>query len=412
MIKLRQTFALKLSSVLLTVASLITPVYATSIIGGSSAMPLPSISITSPSEDECLEAGKAYSIPGIQWTNPLSSNYHHFAIYETGETQVEPTSGSWIAHPVYKIMIGTDSATGEEVTGGVYSGWTVPNTPGAKVMIWVEAHNESHGRMDIASVGPFTVSSSCATDDEGTSGGDVSILPVPTLEASADGSDVDLSWGFGECVTQDQLDTSASGEGELQCVVSAQYYTSGFKIYRNNLLIASAAATSFVDKTAIPNETYTYQVIASDSKGNPSSKSKELTVRIPAIEPVVIPVLPTNPTTDDIRTVLSALTKQVAYLQAKLNSIPPAGSFSRSLSSGMSGDDVSALQNVLKSHGSDIYPQGLVTGYFGEATRKAVIKFQEKYSEEVLKPNGLTNGTGYVGSATLKKLNDFIALGQ
>jgi hypothetical protein len=79
--------------------------------------------------------------------------------------------------------------------------------------------------------------------------------------------------------------------------------------------------------------------------------------------------------------------------------------FERNLRYGMRGSDVKCLQEVLKIKEPEIYPEGLVTGYFGPLTLRAVIKFQEKYKDEILAPWGLEKGTGFVGKTTRAKLN-------
>ena len=86
----------------------------------------------------------------------------------------------------------------------------------------------------------------------------------------------------------------------------------------------------------------------------------------------------------------------------------PCGRFNDNLSFGMNADQVKCLQIALKEQGQDIYPEGLVTGYFGLLTKTAVIRFQEKYADECLFSWGLSSGTGFVGSTTQEKLNSLL----
>jgi len=100
-----------------------------------------------------------------------------------------------------------------------------------------------------------------------------------------------------------------------------------------------------------------------------------------------------------------------------LSVLPVTGqAFKRTLTVGSRGEDVRALQKRLNAEGFTIATgldstgspragsPGNETTYFGPATRLSVIRFQEKYKAEILTPNNLTRGTGFVGQATLKKL--------
>ncbi len=71
------------------------------------------------------------------------------------------------------------------------------------------------------------------------------------------------------------------------------------------------------------------------------------------------------------------------------------------------GNDVSHLQEALSKEGfSDVYKDnGSRSAVLGENTASAVSEFQEKYASEILTPNGLRKGNGYVGPSTRKKLN-------
>jgi len=111
----------------------------------------------------------------------------------------------------------------------------------------------------------------------------------------------------------------------------------------------------------------------------------------------------------DDNNLIESLKAQIIILQAeveRLRGLLLQGEIKieRDLSFGSSGDDVKSLQEFLKSQ-SGIYPQGLITGYFGSLTRSAVIRFQERYASEILNPLGLVSGTGIVGSMTRSKIN-------
>ena len=68
----------------------------------------------------------------------------------------------------------------------------------------------------------------------------------------------------------------------------------------------------------------------------------------------------------------------------------------KTLKLGSENSEVKALQQAL-AQDKTIYPEGKTTGYYGPATRNAVIRFQKKYDLEPV---------GFVGPLTRKKLNE------
>lgn len=76
---------------------------------------------------------------------------------------------------------------------------------------------------------------------------------------------------------------------------------------------------------------------------------------------------------------------------------------------GMRDDpQVRCLQEFLKNQGPAIYPEGITNGNFFTLTQQAVIRFQEKYADEILAPVGLTSGSGFVGVSTRAKINQLL----
>jgi len=112
---------------------------------------------------------------------------------------------------------------------------------------------------------------------------------------------------------------------------------------------------------------------------------------------------------------IEELKKQIAEVQAKINAILASRGqvscqkFENNLYYGMmENSEVRCLQEFLKIQGPEIYPEGLITGNFLSLTQVALIRFQEKYSDEILKPLNLEKGTGYVGQMTRAKINELL----
>lgn len=83
---------------------------------------------------------------------------------------------------------------------------------------------------------------------------------------------------------------------------------------------------------------------------------------------------------------------------------------SGTLEKGSSGPDVKRLQQFLNRHGFTIAKSGpgspgQETSKYGSRVATAVKKFQERYANRILKPYGLTRGTGSVGPSTRAAIN-------
>jgi hypothetical protein len=76
----------------------------------------------------------------------------------------------------------------------------------------------------------------------------------------------------------------------------------------------------------------------------------------------------------------------------------------RVLSIGSRGDDVRKLQKYL-ARDKDIYPDGLLTGYFGPLTQRAVKAFQKKH-KVISSGDPETTGYGVFGPQTRSKLEE------
>lgn len=90
----------------------------------------------------------------------------------------------------------------------------------------------------------------------------------------------------------------------------------------------------------------------------------------------------------------SADTSIITEITEQLAEITPK--FTQVLEPGMQNDEVKELQTFL-SQFKDIYPEGVVNGYYGPSTEAAVIRCQQKFGLPI---------TGKVGPKTVAALND------
>lgn len=97
-------------------------------------------------------------------------------------------------------------------------------------------------------------------------------------------------------------------------------------------------------------------------------------------------------------------------IAALIVSIPFAVSaLSMSLDVGSQGSEVSELQTFLASDPA-IYPEGLVTGYFGPLTQAAVERYQCR-ENIVCTGDATTTGYGRVGPMTMARINAALGFG-
>lgn len=99
----------------------------------------------------------------------------------------------------------------------------------------------------------------------------------------------------------------------------------------------------------------------------------------------------------------TALVGQIQSIQTQINSLKQQqqqylATLQSTLRQGSAGEQVAVLQALLAAD-PDIYPEGLVSGYFGRLTSEAVKRYQKK--------NGIDQ-VGFVGPKTLKKLQEHL----
>lgn len=126
-----------------------------------------------------------------------------------------------------------------------------------------------------------------------------------------------------------------------------------------------------------------------------------------------IPVVQSTPPTFVVPTVEVVPIKN-DFTSTKTDNSEPIVSarpvFNRDLKIGDKGPDVKKLQQYLNQRGFIVATSGngspgQETELFGPGTAEALKKFQEAYAEILLKPYGLSEGTGFLGEKTRNFIN-------
>ena len=126
---------------------------------------------------------------------------------------------------------------------------------------------------------------------------------------------------------------------------------------------------------------------------------------------ILMPLILANPNDTNTLEAVKTVTDHIADLNRQLNElksqIPIAVfPFTRNIGFGFQGEDIKKLQEFLTKDAA-IYPEGIVSGYFGALTQKAVQKFQCKYGI-ICSGTPYSTGYGSVGPKTRAKLNELI----
>lgn len=118
----------------------------------------------------------------------------------------------------------------------------------------------------------------------------------------------------------------------------------------------------------------------------------------------------TTGTPPSVSSLIQLLQQQIANLKVQIQALQDAQLKARSavqdvqgtlklivgLREGVTGDNVKTLQAILSADPA-VYPEGLITGYFGRLTAQAVKRFQKKH--------GIEDELGKIAEKTLKRLN-------
>ena len=233
-------------------------------------------------------------------------------------------------------------------------------------------------------------------------------------------------------VTPTGLQASA-GNGQIALTWNSVSGAANYNVYRqsgsNYAYLAQVSSTSYTN-TGLSNGTaYSYEVTALDSSGNESAATAAVSATPVAptqsggggfnAAAYYASLASTGTTSTTTATTTTATTTNNTPVVATSTPVGLSGKtvsnlvslvvnnvikITGTLKQGARNKEVTSLQEFLANY-PDIYPEGIVSGYYGPATTNAIRRFQEKYGI-AKKGNG---GYGIVGPMTRAKINELLS---
>jgi peptidoglycan hydrolase-like protein with peptidoglycan-binding domain len=166
-----------------------------------------------------------------------------------------------------------------------------------------------------------------------------------------------------------------------------------YRIRRGGSSIANVTGITYLDSGLKANTTYTYTISAIDTSDNESGQSIQVSATTKASSTSSVVVPPATPPTGTT----------TPGSNGESSTSPTFSSIVGPFSFGITSSQVKLLQEMLSTD-SDIYPEGITSGYYGVLTRNAVERFQCKH-DIVCEGTPSTTGYGLAGPKTRERMN-------
>ena len=326
----------------------------------------------------------------VSSTTNLAISFHEPVVVGTGMISIYKTSGNSLVEDI--------DVAGGQVTGSGTSTITIDpaNTLSSSTAYYIQIASTA---IDDLAGNSYAGITNATSWDIVSADIDAPAISSITAVVASDTS-ARVSW------TTDEASSSI-----VQYGLSASYGTATVEADTSPRVTSHSVSLSGLTSC----KTYYFKVLSTDANGN-QSESSGGTFVLPGCAGVVplwiIQAAQDSQNTrtpEPVQVATSSGAASTTVSSGMPTEIPSNFRFTRDMKERNQIDDVVSLQIFLKEQGTAIYPEAAVTGYFGPKTKKAVIRFQEKYADEILAPVGNRRGTGFVGEYTRRKINALLS---